>query len=104
MEVEQLETEGDMTPEEADGVIFYKEMTRSAKWHELIAERVLREAKERDQKMRLDLEKWNEDRRLEMKGLREEQLRWLWESKQKEERGGWFGFWRKKMKEMKDIQ
>jgi hypothetical protein len=89
------------TPKRAEQIAYDREVTRSAKWYELFADRALREAKQRDKEMRRDLEKWNEERRIEMKGFREDQLRWLLNNKQKEERGGWFGRGRRK-KELKD--
>lgn len=88
-------------PTRAEQIAYDRDVTRSAKWYELFADRALREAKERDKEMRRDLEKWKEERRLEMKGFREDQLRWLWDNKPKEERGGWFGRGRRK-KELKD--
>lgn len=61
------------------------------------ANRILDEAREVERRMRLDMERWNEERRVEIKGMREEQLKWLWDSKVKQKRyflG--FGPWGKK--------
>ncbi|KAE9377120.1 hypothetical protein N431DRAFT_436370 [Stipitochalara longipes BDJ] len=84
------------TPKKADEKEIYKELTQSAKWYETFAVRALQETKEREKEMRRDLEKWDDERRLEMKDFREEQLRLLWASKRKEEKGGWFGVARRK--------
>jgi hypothetical protein len=51
---------------------------------ELEVKRALKETRELERRMRIDMEKWNEERRLEMKKMREEQLKWLWDSKRKE--------------------
>jgi hypothetical protein len=93
------EPESEMTPKKPknlDEKEVYKDLTKSAKWYETFAAKALQETKQRERQMKKDLEMWNEERRLEMKGFREEQLRWLWESKQKEGKGGWFGVGRKK--------
>lgn len=79
----------------------YQDITKSAKWFDLFAQKALRDTKELEKNMRKDLEKWDEERRremLRMKGLREEQLRWLWDSKRKGERNifAWFAGGKKK--------
>jgi len=56
------------------------------------------EARRVEIRMKLSMAKWDDERKLEMKSWREEQIRWLWERKKKEEKGilGWFGVREKK--------
>jgi hypothetical protein len=93
----QVEFTTPETTSKANRIEDDRKSTLSAK-RELEAKRALQETRELERRMRIDMEKWNEERRLEMKKMREEQLRWLWDSKRKEERGvmSWLGGGRKK--------
>ena len=95
-EADQPEPETETIPKKISEEKVYKELTQSAKWYDTFATKALNEARQCEKQMRRDLENWNEERRLEMKVFREEQLRWLWESKRKEEKSGWFGVMRRK--------
>jgi hypothetical protein len=56
-------------------------------------ERILAETEKVEMRIKIDIARWHDERKLEMKKWREEQIRWLWDSKQKGEKGilGWFG-------------
>ena len=73
------------------------EITLMAK-RELEVGRILEEIKELERRMRSDMAEWSEERKWEMKGWREEQIRWLWDKKKQGESGvlGWFRMRRKK--------
>ncbi len=59
---------------------------------ELEVRRILQETREMERRLRGDMAKLTDERKWEMKGWREEQIRWLWDSKKKEEKGmlAWF--------------
>jgi hypothetical protein len=84
-------------PKEANRIEDDRQSTLSA-MRESEAKRALQEMRELERKMRIGMENWNDERRLEIKKMREEQLRWLWDSKQKKERGvmSWLGGGKKK--------
>jgi hypothetical protein len=85
------------TPGKKEGVENGKRETLLMTERELEVKRILEElveeAKRVEIKMKISMAEWNDKRKLEMKGWREEQIRWLWGGKQKEEKGilGWFG-------------
>jgi hypothetical protein len=99
-ELIRLQTEVTI-PKKASQIENARETTRSTE-HESEAKKALRKTMELESKMRVDIAKLNDERKMEMKLLREELLRWLWDSKRTEERGvmAWFAGGRKKKGEI----
>ncbi|PMD23071.1 hypothetical protein NA56DRAFT_702174 [Hyaloscypha hepaticicola] len=99
-EVTILQTEVSM-PKKATRIENSSEIPRSTE-QESEAKRALRKTRELESKMRVDIAELNDKRKMEMELLREELLRWLWDSKRMEERGvlGWFGGGKKKKGEI----
>jgi len=97
-EVISLQTEVTI-PKKARHIENAREVTRSTE-QESEAKRALRKTIELESKIRVDIAELNNERKMEMKLLREELLRWLWDSKRTEERGvmRWFGGGGKKKK------
>jgi hypothetical protein len=87
----------DPAPEKEKDMESETEITLMAK-RELELRRILEETKELERRMRSDMAEWSEERKREMKGWREEQIRWLWDRKKQGESGvlGWFRVRRKK--------